>query len=192
MVLISGKADSFIAGADIEMLKGAKTANDAEALSREGHATVGRIASSKKPFVAAVHGRRWGGASRWRSPVTRGCSPTTRRRCSAFPEVQLAILPGISGLQRLAQKARAAGGARLRAHRQEHAGAEGEAAGRGRRCGRAPYSRGGRHRARRCARGGASAQTAHQEAAAGREAHPPGARREPGGARVHVQDRPPR
>ena len=94
VVLISGKADSFIAGADIEMLKGAKTASDAEAMSREGHATVGRIASSKKPVVAAVHGAALGGGFEV-ALACHGADRSRRRKTVfAFPEVQLGLLPG--------------------------------------------------------------------------------------------------
>jgi len=104
-VLISGKPDTFIAGADIEMLKAATTAQDAEALCRVGHETVARLAASKKPIVAAVHGAALGGgfevALACRARVLSDDSKTVL----AFPEVQLGILPGLNGLQRLAAKA---------------------------------------------------------------------------------------
>jgi 3-hydroxyacyl-CoA dehydrogenase / enoyl-CoA hydratase / 3-hydroxybutyryl-CoA epimerase len=105
VVLVSGKPDTFIAGADIEMLKAAKTAQDAEALCRVGHETIGRLAASNKPIVAAVNGAALGGgfevALACRARVLSDDSKTVL----GFPEVQLGILPGLNGLQRLAAKA---------------------------------------------------------------------------------------
>jgi 3-hydroxyacyl-CoA dehydrogenase/enoyl-CoA hydratase/3-hydroxybutyryl-CoA epimerase len=104
-VLVSGKPDSFIAGADIEMLKTAKTASEAEALARSGHQVVARLAGSKKPFVAAVHGATLGGGFE----VALACQGLVvtddKRTVLGFPEVQLGILPGLNGLERLAEKA---------------------------------------------------------------------------------------
>src|ERR1051325_6676776 len=55
-VLVSGKSDSFIAGADIEEFQQWKTSADAEAASREGHALLDRIERLRVPVVAAIHG----------------------------------------------------------------------------------------------------------------------------------------
>src|SRR5215208_7552649 len=52
IVLISGKRDGFIAGADIDELKGLTTAAQVEQLSREGHELLDRVESGK-PVVAA-------------------------------------------------------------------------------------------------------------------------------------------
>jgi 3-hydroxyacyl-CoA dehydrogenase/enoyl-CoA hydratase/3-hydroxybutyryl-CoA epimerase len=104
-VLRSAKPESFIVGADIEMLKAAKTAKDGEELSRMGHRALARLASSKKPVVAAIHGPALGGgfevALACRARVLTGDKKTVL----AFPEVQLGLLPGANGLQRLADKA---------------------------------------------------------------------------------------
>jgi 3-hydroxyacyl-CoA dehydrogenase/enoyl-CoA hydratase/3-hydroxybutyryl-CoA epimerase len=104
-ILVSGKPDSFIAGADIEMLKAAKTAPEAEALSRAGHRVVARLSGSEKPFVAAVHGAALGGGFEV-VLACHGCVLTDdKKTVLGFPEVQLGILPGLNGLERLAQKA---------------------------------------------------------------------------------------
>jgi len=104
-VLISGKPDSFIAGADIEMLKAAKTAKEAEALCRMGHEAVGRLAASKKPFVAAVHGSALGGGFEVALACHARVLSVDKKTVLGFPEVQLGILPGLNGLERLAEKA---------------------------------------------------------------------------------------
>ncbi|HKQ69884.1 MAG TPA: fatty acid oxidation complex subunit alpha FadJ [Polyangiaceae bacterium] len=104
-VLISGKADSFIAGADIEMLKAATTPSAAEALCRVGHQTVARLASSKKPIVAAINGPALGGGFEVALACQARVVSDDKKTVLGFPEVQLGILPGLNGLQRLAEKA---------------------------------------------------------------------------------------
>jgi 3-hydroxyacyl-CoA dehydrogenase/enoyl-CoA hydratase/3-hydroxybutyryl-CoA epimerase len=100
-VLISGKADTFLAGADIEEFTGLRDAADAERLSRDGQALVENLQMSRVPFVAAIHGACLGGgleaalACRWRVATDH---PKT---VLGLPEVQLGLIPGAGGTQRL-------------------------------------------------------------------------------------------
>jgi 3-hydroxyacyl-CoA dehydrogenase/enoyl-CoA hydratase/3-hydroxybutyryl-CoA epimerase len=100
-VLISGKPDSFIAGADIEEFLEWKTAAQAESASREGHALLDRLESLRTPVVAAIHGACLGGgleaslACAWRVATDH---PKT---VLALPEVQIGLCPGAGGTQRL-------------------------------------------------------------------------------------------
>jgi len=100
-VLISGKPDTFIAGADIEEFTQLRDAEDAERLSRDGQALVEHFEKSRVPFVAAIHGACLGGgleaslACRWRIATD---DPKT---ILALPEVQLGLIPGAGGTQRL-------------------------------------------------------------------------------------------
>lgn len=100
-VLASAKKDSFIAGANIHEFLGITDAAEAEKISRDGHALLGRMASSAKPFVAAIHGPALGGGLE----VALAChvriasdSPKTQL---ALPEVTLGLLPGGGGCVRL-------------------------------------------------------------------------------------------
>jgi len=61
VVLISGKADNFIAGADIDEFTALTSQDAAERLSFEGQETVSRVETSHKPIVAAIHGAAIGG-----------------------------------------------------------------------------------------------------------------------------------
>src|SRR5687768_18439924 len=61
LLLISGKADNFIAGADIEEFTAIANQTEAERLSFEGQETVSRLETSQKPIVAAIHGACLGG-----------------------------------------------------------------------------------------------------------------------------------
>jgi 3-hydroxyacyl-CoA dehydrogenase / enoyl-CoA hydratase / 3-hydroxybutyryl-CoA epimerase len=61
VVLISGKSDTFIAGADIEEFTALTTQAEAERLSFEGQEMVSRVETLPKPVVAAIHGACLGG-----------------------------------------------------------------------------------------------------------------------------------
>ena len=101
IVLVSGKPENFIAGADIEQLLGARSAADAARMSAQGQAFFDRIERSPQPVVAAIHGACLGGglelalACAWR--VATDHPKTTL----ALPEVQLGLIPGSGGTQRL-------------------------------------------------------------------------------------------
>lgn len=103
-VLASGKPDGWIAGADIDQFLYLRSAADAEALSRQGQAMADRLERCRVPVVAAVHGACLGGgleialACAWR--VASEHPKTT----FALPEVQLGLIPGMGGTQRLPRR----------------------------------------------------------------------------------------
>lgn len=104
MVLMSGKADTFIAGGDIEQFLDIRTAVEAERLSRLGQDALVRLERLRVPVVAAIHGACLGGglelalACRYRV-----CSDDPKTTFSA-PEVQLGLIPGLGGTQRLPRR----------------------------------------------------------------------------------------
>jgi 3-hydroxyacyl-CoA dehydrogenase/enoyl-CoA hydratase/3-hydroxybutyryl-CoA epimerase len=101
VVFGSGKKDGFIAGAKIEMLQGVKSAADAEKLAREGQAGFDRLERFPKPVVAAIHGACLGGGLEWAMACHyRICSDDPRTQLGQ-PEVQLGLIPGAGGTQRL-------------------------------------------------------------------------------------------
>lgn len=101
IALMSGKPDTFIAGADINQFLALRSAEEARALSRLAQGIVNRVAGLRKPLVVAIHGACLGGgvevalAARYRIASD---APSTEFR---FPEVQLGILPAAGGCQRL-------------------------------------------------------------------------------------------
>lgn len=99
MVLISAKKD-FIAGADIKAFKADKK-GDFQPISRKAHDFLNRLAKSKKPIVAAIHGTAYGlGVELPLACTARIASDDTRTKF-ALPEVKLGLLPGLGGTQRL-------------------------------------------------------------------------------------------
>ncbi len=101
-VLVSGKPDGFIAGADIEMLEAMTTATQAETMCRAGHAAIQRLVDSPKPIVAAVHGAALGGGFEVALACHGRVLSDDKKTVLGLPEVQLGLLPGLNGLQRLA------------------------------------------------------------------------------------------
>ncbi len=101
LVLISGKADNFIAGADIQEFTRIATASEGESLSRQGQEMITRLERFPKPIVVAIHGACVGLgcelslACAWRVATD---SPKT---VIGLPEVQIGVLPGTGGCQRL-------------------------------------------------------------------------------------------
>ncbi|CAM4198408.1 fatty acid oxidation complex subunit alpha FadJ [Pseudoalteromonas maricaloris] len=101
MVFISGKDDNFIAGADIKMLDSAKTREDALAISEMCHKTFFKLTDLPFPTVAAIHGVALGGGLEFALACDyRVCTEDSKTKLG-LPEVQLGLLPGGGGTQRL-------------------------------------------------------------------------------------------
>ena len=100
-VLMSGKADSFVAGADIEEFLDWKTAAQAESASREGHALLDRLESLRIPVVAAIHGACLGGGLETALACADRMASEHPRTLLALPEVRIGLVPGAGGTQRL-------------------------------------------------------------------------------------------
>ncbi|MDQ2890778.1 MAG: fatty acid oxidation complex subunit alpha FadJ [Gemmatimonadota bacterium] len=100
-VIISGKADNFLAGADIDEFTQLKDAEDAERLSRDGQALVEHFEKSRVPFVAAIHGACMGAGLESALACAWRIASDHPRTILALPEVQLGLIPGAGGTQRL-------------------------------------------------------------------------------------------
>ncbi|MHB1844230.1 MAG: fatty acid oxidation complex subunit alpha FadJ [Deltaproteobacteria bacterium] len=101
VVLISGKKDSFIAGADIEMLRRVETAAAGAAMSRAGKEMLQRLERSRKPWVAAINGACLGGGCEVALACQYRIATDEKVTQIGLPEVQLGLLPGAGGTQRL-------------------------------------------------------------------------------------------
>lgn len=101
VVFASGKKDSFIAGANIDMLEACKSAADAEKLSRDGQRAMDRIAAFPKPVVAAIHGACLGGGLEVALACHARIASDSSKTKLGLPESQLGLLPGAGGTQRL-------------------------------------------------------------------------------------------
>jgi 3-hydroxyacyl-CoA dehydrogenase/enoyl-CoA hydratase/3-hydroxybutyryl-CoA epimerase len=100
-VLISGKPDNFIAGADIEQFLEFKTMEDAERASFEGHKLLNRLERMRVPVVAAIHGACLGGGLETALACAWRIATEHPKTALGLPEVQLGLIPGTGGTQRL-------------------------------------------------------------------------------------------
>lgn len=100
-VIITGSGPkAFVAGADIAEF-GGLSKEEAMALARRGHNTFARIENSAKPVVAAVNGFALGGGCE----LAMSCHFRVASENAKFgqPEVNLGLIPGYGGTQRLVQ-----------------------------------------------------------------------------------------
>jgi 3-hydroxyacyl-CoA dehydrogenase / enoyl-CoA hydratase / 3-hydroxybutyryl-CoA epimerase len=100
-VLISGKVDTFIAGADIEEFTALTTRGAAERLSFEGQELVSRVETLAKPVVAAIHGACLGGGLELALACHYRIATDHPKTQLGLPEVQLGLVPGAGGCERL-------------------------------------------------------------------------------------------
>lgn len=101
IVVISSKPDNFIAGADIQMLASAKTTDEVRELSVGGQRMFNEIENSKKPVIAAINGSCLGGGLEAALACHYRIASESPKTALALPEVQLGLLPGAGGTQRL-------------------------------------------------------------------------------------------
>ena len=101
VVLMSGKPDSFLAGADVGMLARLESAEEASALARRALEVFARIEGLSKPVVAAIHGPCLGGGLELALACHGRVCTDDSSTVLAAPEVQLGLLPGAGGTQRL-------------------------------------------------------------------------------------------
>jgi 3-hydroxyacyl-CoA dehydrogenase/enoyl-CoA hydratase/3-hydroxybutyryl-CoA epimerase len=101
IVIISGKPDTFIAGADIEEFVALKGVDEATRMSREGQLFLDRLSASSKPVVVAIHGACLGGGLELALACHYRVASDHAKTVLAAPEVQLGIIPGAGGCNRL-------------------------------------------------------------------------------------------
>ena len=100
-VLLSGKENNFIAGADIEMFKTLETAEELAELSWTGHQILLRVENFSKPIVAGIHGTCMGGGTELALACHYRIVSDHSDTKIGLPEVKLGLLPGMGGTQRL-------------------------------------------------------------------------------------------
>ncbi len=100
-VIESGKPDSFIVGADIEQFLEFRRAQDAERTSQLGQEILNALAVLRVPVVAAIHGACLGGGLELALACRYRIATDHPKTVLALPEVQLGLIPGMGGTQRL-------------------------------------------------------------------------------------------
>ncbi len=101
VVLISGKGDTFVAGADLHEILKYKTVEDGARLSRRGNEIFAELANSSKPTVAAINGLCVGGGLELALCCDRRIATNAPITVLGLPEVGHGLIPGLGGTQRL-------------------------------------------------------------------------------------------
>ncbi|HEX9916812.1 MAG TPA: enoyl-CoA hydratase-related protein [candidate division Zixibacteria bacterium] len=100
VVIITGEGKAFVAGADIAQMKD-MSGMQAREFSKLGQQVFGLIESLEKPVIAAVNGFALGGGSE----LALACDIriASDKAKLGQPEVNLGIIPGFAGTQRLSR-----------------------------------------------------------------------------------------
>ncbi len=104
VVLVSLKEQTFCAGANLELIHDAQARRAYDEIGQlvtTVHQLFDDMASSSKPFVAAVEGACVGGGLELALACHARLASTHSKTCFALPEVRLGIIPGFGGTQRL-------------------------------------------------------------------------------------------
>ena len=101
MVFISGKSDNFIAGADVKMLDSVQKREDALAISELCHQAFFDMTKLPYTTVSAIHGAALGGGLEFALACDYRVGTDSDMTKVGLPEVQLGLLPGGGGTQRL-------------------------------------------------------------------------------------------
>jgi len=101
VVLASAKPDSFIAGADVHVIRELESAEEASRLARAAQQMVERLASFAHPIVAAIHGTCLGGGLEMALACHERVASDHEKTELGQPEVRLGLVPAAGGTVRL-------------------------------------------------------------------------------------------
>lgn len=101
LILLSGKEEQYIAGADVAEFDRLTDPIDAEAKSREAQQLFEEFSLLPYPTVAAINGPCLGGGTELALAMGYRVASNARKVAIGLPEVQLGIMPGFGGTQRL-------------------------------------------------------------------------------------------
>ena len=96
-----GKNLTFIAGADVKEIAALGSSKEAEEIARKGQAIINRIEKMRKPVIAAINSVCVGGGNE----LAMACHIRIASDRARFgqPEINLGIIPGFGGTQRLSR-----------------------------------------------------------------------------------------
>lgn len=101
LVIMSGKQDNFVVGADIDELKSMRTTEEVVTYITKGHAILNALEQIEIPVVACINGNCLGGGLELALVCNYRMAVNSPETVLGFPEVQLGLLPAAGGTQRL-------------------------------------------------------------------------------------------
>ncbi len=101
IIFTSSKENCFLAGADITIFESTHTKEDGQRISTEFQRVLNRFSESKVPTVSAIHGLCLGGGLELSLACHYRLCTTDQNTKLGLPEIQLGLIPGGGGTQRL-------------------------------------------------------------------------------------------
>ena len=101
VVLTGFGKKAFVSGADVNFLAGIETAEEGAATSADSQGAIDALAAMGKPIVCAMNGLAFGGGNEIAMACTMRVARKGLKPLAAQPEVNLGIIPGAGGTQRL-------------------------------------------------------------------------------------------
>jgi 3-hydroxyacyl-CoA dehydrogenase / enoyl-CoA hydratase / 3-hydroxybutyryl-CoA epimerase len=101
VVILSEKPGTWVAGADVDDFMTFRSPADGARLSQEGNELLLRLERLPVPVVAAIDGAALGGGLELALACTYRIATDSEKTRLALPEVQLGVIPGAGGTQRL-------------------------------------------------------------------------------------------
>jgi len=103
VIVLTGEAKNltFVAGADVKEIAALQSPKEAEEVAKKGQAIISHIEKMKKPVIAAINSVCLGGGNE----LVLGCHIRIASDRARFgqPEINLGIIPGFGGTQRLSR-----------------------------------------------------------------------------------------
>jgi len=99
VILLTGKGRAFVAGADIEEIKSLETIDDIVDFAHRGYRLMNTIEDAGKPIIGVINGFCLGGGLE----LAMSCHMriASDKALLGLPEINLGIMPGFAGTQRL-------------------------------------------------------------------------------------------
>ena len=101
VVFRSAKASGFFAGADVSQIAELNSREDVDAVIRRGQELFARVERLPMPTIAAIHGPCLGGGLEFALACNHRIALDSAATRLGLPEVQLGLIPGWGGTQRL-------------------------------------------------------------------------------------------
>ena len=101
MVILSGKDDNFVVGADVDELNAMKGKDEVIAYITKAHDVLKRIEALPFPVVCGIHGNCLGGGLELALVANYRIATDSPKTTLGLPEVQLGLIPAAGGTQRL-------------------------------------------------------------------------------------------
>ncbi|MBK8980434.1 MAG: 3-hydroxyacyl-CoA dehydrogenase/enoyl-CoA hydratase family protein [Planctomycetes bacterium] len=101
IVLTGHGRKAFVSGADVGFLAKIESVAHGTATSAKSQASLNRVEDCRKPIVCAMNGLAFGGGNELAMACTARIAPRGLKVLACQPEVNLGIIPGAGGTQRL-------------------------------------------------------------------------------------------